>query len=145
MVHDTLLPWCSYLDEDAEPRIVAMANVQHLATRLEGHLSAPAGSVIELMTALHPPPAVGGSPRDVALEMIERYEDMDRDRYAGPVGWVDAHGNGAWAVGIRSALVDGTTAKAFAGVGVIADSDPLAELEETRSKLQAMLGALIRP
>ncbi len=145
MVHDTLLPWCSYLDEDAEPRIVAMANVQHLATRLDGHLSAPPASVVELMTALHPTPAVGGSPRDAALEMIGRFEGLDRDRYAGPVGWVDAAGNGAWAVGIRSALVEGNQARVFAGVGVVADSDPEAELAETRSKLQAVLGALIRP
>ncbi len=145
VVHDTLLPWCSYLDEDAEPRIVAMANVQHLATRLEGRLSAPPASVIELMTALHPTPAVGGAPRDAALEMIDRFEHLDRDRYAGPVGWVDAAGNGAWAVGIRSALVEGHQARVFAGVGVVADSDPAAELAETRSKLQAVLGALIRP
>lgn len=145
MVHETLLPWCSYLDEDAEPRVVAMANVQHLATQLEGRLSSPAASVIELMTALHPTPAVNGSPRTVALEMIDRFEGLDRGQYAGPVGWVDRHGNGSWAVGIRSAVIGGTTARVFAGVGVVADSDPAAELAETRSKLQAVLGAIIQP
>lgn len=145
MVHDTLLPWCSYLDEEAEPSIVAMANVQHLATRLEGKLSSPAASVLELVTALHPTPAVGGAPRDVALAMITELERMDRGRYAGPVGWVDAAGNGTWAVGIRSAELDGTTARVFAGVGVVADSEPASELAETRAKMQAVLGALIRP
>ena len=103
MVHDTLLPWCSYLDEEAEPSIVAMANVQHLTTRLEGRLSSPPASVLELVAALHPTPAVGGSPRDVALGLIAELEQLDRGRYAGPVGWVDADGNGTWAVGIRSA------------------------------------------
>ncbi len=90
MVHDTLLPWCSFLDEEAEPSIVAMANVQHLATLVEGRLSSPAASVIELMRALHPTPAVNGTPREVALELIAAHEGIDRGRYAGPVGWVDA-------------------------------------------------------
>ncbi|MCD9622518.1 isochorismate synthase [Rhabdothermincola salaria] len=145
MVHDTLLPWCSYLDEEAEPQIVAMANVQHLATRLEGRLSSPPASVLELVGALHPTPAVGGSPRDVALDLIAELEDLDRGRYAGPVGWVDAAGNGTWAVGIRSAELHGTTARLYAGVGVVADSDPAAELAETRAKLQALLSAVVRP
>jgi isochorismate synthase len=145
MVHDTLLPWCSYLDEEAEPSIVAMANVQHLATRLEGRLSSPPASVLELVTALHPTPAVGGAPRDVALALIAELEQLDRGRYAGPVGWVDAVGNGTWAVGIRSAELTGSTARVFAGVGVVADSVPASELAETRAKMQALLGALIRP
>jgi isochorismate synthase len=145
MVHDTLLPWCSYLDEEAEPSIVAMANVQHLATLVEGRLSTPPASIIELMTALHPTPAVGGSPRSVALDLIDRFEHLDRGRYGGPVGWVDAAGNGAWAVGIRSAEIDGATARLFAGVGVLPRSDVDAELAETRAKLQALLGAIVRP
>jgi menaquinone-specific isochorismate synthase len=145
MVHDTLLPWCSYLDEEAEPSIVAMANVQHLATLVSGRLSAPPASVIELMTALHPTPAVCGSPRDVALDLIDRFEPFDRGCFGGPVGWVDAAGNGAWAVGIRSAALDGNRAHLFAGVGVLPDSDPTAELAETRAKLQALLSAIVRP
>jgi isochorismate synthase len=145
MVHDTLLPWCSYLDEEAQPSIVAMANVQHLATLVEGRLSSPPASALELMRALHPTPAVNGSPRAAALELIERYEGIDRGRYAGPVGWVDAQGNGEWAVGIRSAEIDGTTARLFAGVGVVADSDPELELAETRAKFQAVLNAILRP
>lgn len=145
MVHDTLLPWCSWLDEDAEPRVVAVANVQHLATRLVGHLSDPTTSVLELVDALHPTPAVGGAPRQVALDTIAELEGLDRGRYAGPVGWVDGDGNGRWIVGIRSATIGGTGAVACAGVGVVADSDPEAELAETRAKLQAILGAILRP
>jgi isochorismate synthase len=145
MVHDTLLPWCSYLDEEAAPSIVAMANVQHLATLVEGQLSSPPASVIELMRALHPTPAVNGSPRQVALDLIERYDGFDRARYGGPVGWVDADGNGAWTVGIRSAEMDGPRARLFAGVGVVADSDPADELAETRAKFEAMLNAILRP
>ena len=76
--------------------------------------------------------------------MIARLETGDRGRYAGPVGWVDGAGNGSWAVGIRSAELTGTTATLWAGVGIVADYDPVAELEETRAKLQAMLGTLVR-
>ena len=145
MVHDTLLPWCSYLDEEAEPSVVAMANVSHLGTRVEGRLLRPPVHVIELVRALHPTPAVGGSPRAAALAVIDELEGMDRGRYAGPVGWVDAAGNGEWAVGIRCAEVDGPRARLFAGVGVLPDSDPEAELAETRAKLQALLSAIVRP
>jgi menaquinone-specific isochorismate synthase len=145
MVHDTLLPWCSYLDEEAEPSIVAVANVQHLSTRLEGQLSEPIASVLDLVGALHPTPAVGGMPRDAALALIEELEGLDRGRYAGPVGWVDAKGNGTWAVGIRSAQINGTRTRIHAGVGVVADSQAEQELAETRAKLQTMLGAIVRP
>ena len=142
---DTLLPFCSYVDAEPEPSIVTLANVHHLGTRVEGRLSSPPASVLEMVAALHPTPAVGGSPQDVALDLIEQLERADRGRYAGPAGWVDAAGNGSFAVSVRSAEIDGTTAKVFAGVGVVAESDPEAELAETRSKFQAMLGALIRP
>lgn len=145
MVHDTLLPWCSYLDIEPDPSVITMANVQHLATYLEGRLTAPAASAIELVTALHPTPAICGTPTDLALEVIRELEGLERGAYAGPVGWVDAAGNGDWAVGIRSAELAGTRARVFAGVGVVADSDPDAELEETRNKLQAVLSALLRP
>jgi menaquinone-specific isochorismate synthase len=145
MVHDTLLGWCSYLDAEAEPSVVSVANVQHLATAVTGRLSSPEPSVIELVAALHPTPAVGGEPREGALALIAELEPGSRGRYGGPVGWVDARGNGSWSVGIRSAEVDGTTARVFAGVGVVSDSDPEAELAETRAKFQAILNAIIRP
>ena len=142
---DTLLPFCSYVDAEPEPTIVTLANVHHLGTRVEGRLSRPASSVLELVAALHPTPAVGGQPQQVALDLIEGLERADRGRYAGPCGWVDGAGNGAFAVSVRSAEFNATEVRLFAGVGVVEDSDPEAELAETRSKFQAMLGALIRP
>jgi menaquinone-specific isochorismate synthase len=144
MVHDTLLPWCSYLDYEAEPSVVGVANVQHLATLVEGRLSSPAPSVLELVTALHPTPAVNGWPRDLAYDWIAEHEGFDRGRYAGAVGWVDGRGNGTWAVSIRCADVDGSTARLCAGNGIVADSDPATELAETQAKLQAILSALTR-
>jgi isochorismate synthase len=145
MVHDTLLPWCSYLDWEAEPSIITVANVQHLGTAVEGRLSHPCPSVLELVHALQPTPALGGYPRAPALDMIAELEPFDRGRYGGAVGWVDATGNGTWAVGIRAASIDGTTARLFAGVGVVAGSVPDAELAETQAKFQAMLSAIVRP
>lgn len=143
-VHETLLPWCSYLDSEAEPSIVAVANVQHLGTMVEGRLSDPVPSVLELVAALHPTPAVCGRPRGPALELIRDIEEMDRGSYAGPVGWVDHRGNGEWAVGVRSATIDGPVAHLRAGNGIVADSIPQTELAETQAKLQALLGVLIR-
>jgi menaquinone-specific isochorismate synthase len=145
VVHDTLLPFCSYVDYEPEPSVVALANVQHLATRVEGRLSHPAASVLELVEALHPTPAVCGRPRAEALAVIAELEGFDRARYGGTVGWVDAAGNGTWAVAIRCAQIDGPSARVFAGNGIVGDSDPDTELAETRAKLQAMLTALIRP
>jgi isochorismate synthase len=145
MVWETLLPFCSYVDSEPEPSIVAVANVQHLASLVEGRLSHPPASVLELVAALHPTPAVAGWPVAPALAFIAEHEGIDRDRYAGAVGWVDAAGNGTWAVGIRSALIDGPEARLFAGVGVVSDSDPVAELAETEAKFQAVLSAIVRP
>lgn len=144
MVHDTLLPWCSYLDYEAEPSVVGVANVQHLATLVEGRLSQPAPSILELVAALHPTPAVNGLPRDLARAWIAEHEGFDRRHYAGTVGWVDGQGNGTWSVSIRCAEVQGRQARLYAGNGIVADSDPDTELAETQLKLQAMLSALIR-
>ena len=143
-VHDTLLAWCSYVDFEPEPSVVAVANVQHLATLVEGRLSRPAPSVLELVRALHPTPAVNGRPREAATAWIVEHEGFDRGRYAGTVGWVDANGNGQWAVSVRCAEVDGRRARLFAGNGIVADSDPDMELAETQAKLQALLSALVR-
>jgi isochorismate synthase EntC len=136
---------CSYLDAEAEPSIVAVANVQHLGTLVEGRLRSPHPTVLELVAALHPTPAVCGRPRAAALALIERLERMDRGSYAGPVGWVDGTGNGQFAVGIRTAEFDGRRARIRAGNGIVADSDPSSELAETQSKLQALLSAIVRP
>jgi isochorismate synthase len=145
VVNDTLLPWCSYLDWEAEPSIVAVANVQHLGTRMEGWLSHPAPSVLEMARALSPTPALGGHPRTEALALIREVEGMNRGRYGGAVGWLDSRGNGTFAVAIRCAEINGTEARLFAGGGIVAESDPLAELAETQAKFQAMISAIIRP
>lgn len=142
---DTLLPFCSYVDAEPEPSIVTMANVHHLGTRVEGRLSSPAAAILELVAALHPTPAVGGSPQKHALSLIAELEQAERGRYAGPTGWVDGEGNGEFAVAIRSAEIEERSATIFAGVGVVGDSDPQAELDETRAKFKAMLGALVVP
>jgi menaquinone-specific isochorismate synthase len=147
VVHDTLLPWASYLDWEPEPSIVTVANVQHLGTRMEGMLSQPGPSVTELVRALSPTPALGGHPRDGAIDLIRRVEGFERGRYGGAVGWVDAGGNGTWAVAIRCAELsdDRRSARLVAGGGIVADSDPHAELAETQAKFQAMLSAIVRP
>ena len=143
MVHDTLLGWSSFLDIEPEPSVVAAGPVQHLATTVEGRLSQPSAPVIDLVAGLHPTPAVGGWPREDAIRVIDQLEPAGRGRYAGPVGWTDAAGNGAWAVGIRSVELAGTTARLFAGVGVVADSDPVTELAEARAKAEAMLTSIV--
>ena len=147
MVHDTLLPWCSYLDWEPEPSIVTVANVQHLGTAIEGALSEPRPAVMTLVRALCPTPALGGSPSAGAIEFIEAHEPMERGNYGGAVGIVDRHGDGTFAVTIRCAEFspDRRTARLFAGGGIVAESDPLAELAETQAKFQAMLSAIVRP
>lgn len=147
VINDALLPYCSYLDWEAEPSIVTVANVQHLGTYLEGRLSHPRPAVLDLARELSPTPALGGHPRDSALALIDDVEGFERGRYGGAVGWTDAEGNGTWAVAIRCAefSADRRTARLFAGGGIVAGSDPLSELGETQAKLQAMLSAIIRP
>lgn len=138
-----LLPFCSYVDAEPEPSVVSLANVHHLGTLVEGVLSEPAAPILDLVNAVHPTPAVGGDPQDEALVMIGEREGFDRGRYAGPVGWFDARGNGEFAVGVRTAQIEGATATICAGVGVVEQSDPEAELVETQAKFAAMLGTLL--
>lgn len=147
MVRDTLLPFCSYLDWAPEPEIVKVANVQHLGSRAEGRLSHPVADVIELVRALQPTPAVGGYPRDAAIDLITAVEGFERGVYGGAVGWCDASGDGCWAVSLRCAELspDRRSARLVAGGGIVADSEPLAELAETQAKFQAMLSAIVRP
>ena len=147
MVRDTLLPYCSYLDWAPEPEIVKVANVQHLGSQAEGRLSHPVPTVVELVRALQPTPAVGGYPRDAAIDLITSVEGFDRGLYGGAVGWVDGHGNGRWAVSLRCAELseDRRSARLVAGGGIVADSDPRSELSETQAKFQAMLSAIVRP
>jgi menaquinone-specific isochorismate synthase len=151
-VRRALGPLCDRLEIDDQPWLLRLANLQHLATRVTGRLAgqqpaAAAGlgehaSALALAAALHPTAAVCGTPTGAAMELIRELEGMDRGRYAGPVGWVDARGNGEWGIALRCAELDGPRARLFAGCGIVADSDPVAELAETQVKLRPMHDAL---
>ncbi len=140
-VADALGSICDRIIGDAEPSLLKLANVQHLATHFRGTLTADT-SVVDLVRRVHPTAAVGGWPADAALEAIRRMEGMDRGRYAGPVGWFDSRGDGEFAIALRCAELSGARARLFAGAGIVRGSLPETELEETRLKLQAMLTAL---
>jgi isochorismate synthase len=136
-----LRPQSVWVTAAEEPEVIRMANIQHLATPIRAQLASPV-PVVELVGLLHPTPAVGGEPLAVAAPMIPELEGLDRGWYAGPVGWTDANEDGEFCVALRSALLHGPVARCFAGVGVVADSDPAAELAETEIKLQALLPVL---
>jgi menaquinone-specific isochorismate synthase len=140
-LRDTLSPLCAAMYVTPRPELIRLPNVQHLGTRVRGTLAA-ARSALTLVAAVHPTAAVGGTPTDAAVEVIRELESMDRERYAGPVGWVDADGNGEWGIALRCAQLDGSRARLFAGCGIVAGSDPAAELAETESKLRPMRNAL---
>ena len=134
-----LRPHAVWVEAGAEPEIVKVANIQHLATPVIAQLAEPR-SAIELAGMLHPTPAVGGEPwRRRPPAAIAELERMDRGWYAGPVGWMDATEDGEFCVALRSALLRDREAHLFAGVGVVAGSDPAAELAETEVKLGALL------
>jgi len=137
-----LRPLCEELLGDDQPGLLATANVWHLSTRFRGRLREPAPSVLELVAALHPTPAVCGTPREAALKAIGELEPFDRGSYAGPVGWVDADGDGDWALALRCAEISGTQARLFAGAGIVTGSDPEMELDETERKFRALLDSL---
>ncbi|MGH2788287.1 MAG: isochorismate synthase [Actinomycetota bacterium] len=140
-VADTLGPLCDDLRVSSEPWLLKLANVQHLATSVSGELGDDM-NVLEIVGRLHPTAAVCGTPTAAALEVIRRLEPVDRGRYAGPVGWVDAAGNGEFGIALRCADVRGTRARLWAGNGIVDGSVPEAELEETRLKLRAVQSAL---
>jgi menaquinone-specific isochorismate synthase len=143
-MRDALGPLCDTLDIEARPALVKLPNLQHLGTWVHGTLAAsgPPRSALALAAAVHPTAAVCGTPTGAALELIRELEHMDRERYAGAVGWVDADGNGEWGIALRSAQLSGRTAHLFAGCGIVAGSDPAAELAEAEVKFRPMRGAL---
>ena len=141
-VAETLGPFCAELTWDPEPVLRETPNVWHLSTRFRGVLRDPGVSALDLATALHPTPAVAGDPTGIALDTIAELEPFDRDRYAGPVGWVDANGDGEWAIALRCAELRGDRAVLYAGAGIVAGSDPAKELDETERKFRAFLDAL---
>jgi menaquinone-specific isochorismate synthase len=128
---------------DGTPQLLRLANVTHLATHVEAWLAADPPSALDLAARLHPTAAVGGTPRPEALAMIAELEVAPRGRYAGPVGWVDARGDGEFAIALRCAQLCGDTARLWAGAGIVAESDPDAEVAETTAKFDAVLSALL--
>lgn len=141
MVRDALAPLCADLTVPDEPELLTLPNLTHLASPVHGRLTADR-SVLDVVAALHPTPAVCGTPTDTAMDLIRELEGMDRGRYSGPVGWVDARGDGEWGIALRCAQIDGPSARLFAGCGIVADSDPDAELAEARTKFGPMQYAL---
>jgi isochorismate synthase len=125
------------------PEVVRFTNIQHLATSVTAELTYPPADALELAAALHPTPAVGGWPRGAADAMIDELEDMERGWYAGAVGWIDGNGDGEFAVALRCGLLWEDGARLYAGVGVMPDSEPARELEETELKFKALLTALV--
>ncbi|ADG88430.1 isochorismate synthase [Thermobispora bispora] len=140
-VRQALAPLCAELHVPDEPDLLVLPNVQHLATRITGRLSDGA-SVLDVVAAMHPTAAVGGTPTDAAIEVIRELEGMDRGRYAGPVGWIDSRGDGEWGIALRCAEVSGREARLFAGCGIMGGSDPAAELAEAQAKFRVMQYAL---
>ncbi|MDR8410083.1 isochorismate synthase [Nonomuraea sp. 3-1Str] len=140
-VRQTLAPLCSSLHTPDEPELLVLPNVQHLASHVTGRL-ADGASVLDVVAAMHPTAAVGGTPTGTAIEVIRELEGMDRAGYAGPVGWIDAHGDGEWGIALRSAVVDGNRARLFAGGGIMGNSDPSSELAEAQAKFRVMQYAL---
>ncbi|MEG4850750.1 isochorismate synthase [Microcoleus sp. B5-D4] len=124
------------------PRLLQLSNIQHLWTPITAQIPADI-HLLKILAQLHPTPAVAGVPRDIALEQIRRCESCDRSLYAAPLGWIDRTGNGEFAVGIRSALIDGDRAILYAGAGIVAGSEPEKELAEIQLKLQPLLNALV--
>ncbi|OUM86140.1 MAG: hypothetical protein BAA01_02090 [Bacillus thermozeamaize] len=141
MLREALAPSCSALEVPAEPVLMKLRDIQHLYTPVTGRLR-PGHHLLTLVKALHPTPAVGGYPREAALARIRELEQMDRGWYAAPVGWLDSEGNGEFAVAIRSALIREDEAVLFAGCGIMGNSDPQEEWEETRLKMFPMLYAI---
>jgi isochorismate synthase len=135
-----LIPLAHALDVAGEPHLERFSTVQHLATTVTG--TGPA-RLLHLVDALHPTPAVGGSPTAEALAFISKVEEIDRGWYAGGLGWLDAHGDGEVAVALRCGLVRDDVLLAFAGNGIVADSDPRSEVAETRLKFRPLLDLLV--
>ncbi len=140
-IERTLRPHAVWVAAAPEPELVRIANIQHLATPIRAQLAAPI-EALELAGLMHPTPAVGGEPREVATALIPALEGLDRGWYAGPVGWTDATGDGEFCVALRCALLRENVARCYAGNGIVRDSNPQAELAETEVKLQALLPLL---
>ncbi len=140
-VADALEPHCSSMNVPEAPFVLHLPNVMHLATDVNGVVHDNATS-LQLAESLHPSAAVGGTPTTDATRLIAEIEGMPRERYAGPVGWMDASGDGEWGIALRSAMVTESGVRLFAGCGIVASSDPEAELAESQAKFVPVRDAL---
>jgi isochorismate synthase len=140
-LRESLAPLTTDLRAPNQPSLLKLRNIQHLATEVTGRAAAGV-DVLSLVHGLHPTPAVCGYPRATARAVIEAHETFDRGWYAGPIGWLDAAGDGEFAVALRSALVRGSRAWLFAGAGIMGDSRPADELAEIEMKFMPLAGAL---
>ncbi len=140
-VTDLLAAHCDDIEVPDSPYVLELPNVCHFASDVTGRVRDGADA-LQLAGSLHPSAAVGGTPTDVAMRMRRQLEPMDRGRYAGPVGWVDARGDGEWGIALRCAQLDGRSARLFAGCGIVADSDPDAEVLEAQTKFVPVRDAL---
>jgi menaquinone-specific isochorismate synthase len=145
-VADALAPFCSSTNVPESPFVLHLSNVMHLATDVTGVLndSAKQADIFTLIQQLHPSAAVCGTPTNAAKKFIIDFEKMNRARYAGPVGWIDANGDGEIAIALRCGQLsrDNKSIRIFAGCGVVAGSDPSNELAESQAKLMPMRTAL---
>ncbi len=141
-VAEALRPLCTLLDVPAEPSLVRTAAVWHLSTRVRGVLATPAPSALTLAGALHPTPAVCGSPTALARRTIASLEEFDRRYYTGMTGWMNAAGEGEWVLALRCAEIEHTGLRLYAGAGIVRGSDPAAELAETSAKFRTLMSAI---
>ena len=141
MISTVMEQYCDSVRIPRQPKLLKIRDIQHLFTPVQGTLKKDS-SLFQFVESLHPTPALGGEPREVAMDIIRSAEQMNRGYYAAPVGWIDGSGDGEFAVAIRSALLDGQEAYLYAGGGIVADSQPVSEYEETKVKFRPMLRTL---
>ena len=139
-----LKPFCESVEFDQEPFSLALPDMWHLATDVRGVLK-PQFSLLDVIQKLHPTAAVAGTPRDLAIEMIRELEPFDRGGYAGPVGWLSSNGSGEIAIALRGGIIEKNQIRAVAGCGIVSESTPQAELEETELKFKAVRWAFQSP
>lgn len=141
MIKDALASECTRLEIPEVPVLMKLKHIQHLYTPVSG-IAKEDVSILRLVERLHPTPALGGWPKEKSMAVIREIEPLDRGLYGGPLGWMDGSGNGEFVVAIRSALIQGQEVSLFAGCGIVEESNPEAELQETRVKIKPMLTAL---
>jgi isochorismate synthase len=141
-VHQAMAPYCSTITVPPKPTLIRTATMWHLSTTVTGVLAHPEVSALEVACALHPTPAVCGTPTALARTVIQETEPFDRGFFTGMVGWGNAEGDGEWVVTIRCAEAEARTLRLYAGAGVVASSDPGAETDETAAKFRTFLNAV---